>query len=97
MAIKKGNMKGKTYRGEVVLWNEPRGFGFIQATEVLPFGEQGIFVHHSNCIDALLLGAHCEFEIGDAYKIGKKPQAVKVTVRVNAPGLAVLANQGGAL
>jgi cold shock CspA family protein len=88
----------ETFKGQVVLWNEARGFGFIQATEMLPFGEQGIFVHRSNCIDALSLGAYCEFEIGDAYKIGKKPQAVKVTVRVNAVGLEVLANAvpGGA-
>jgi cold shock CspA family protein len=84
-------MKGKTYRGEVVLWNDSRSFGFIQATEVLPFGERGIFVHHSNCLDALYLGAHCEFEIGDAYKVGRKPQAVKVIVRANAAGLDVLA------
>jgi cold shock CspA family protein len=84
-------MKGKTYRGEVVLWNDSRSFGFIQATEVLPFGEQGIFVHHSNCVDSLYLGAHCEFEVGEAYKIGRKPQAVNVVVRVNAAGLDVLA------
>jgi cold shock CspA family protein len=84
-------MKGKTYKGQVVLWNEARGFGFIQATEVLPFGEQGIFVHRSNCVDALYLGAYCEFEVGDAYKVGRKPQGVKVAVRANAAGLDVLA------
>jgi len=84
-------MKGKIYRGQVVLWDETRGFGFIQATEMLPFGEQKIFAHRLNCIDAPFLGAHCEFEIGDAYKIGRNPQAVRVTIRVNAPGLEALA------
>jgi hypothetical protein len=48
-------------------------------------------VHRLNCVDALYLGAHCEFEIGDAYKIGRKPQAVRVKVCVNAPGLEALA------
>lgn len=92
-------MKGKQYRGQVVLWDDNRGFGFIQSAEVLPFGEEKVFVHRLNCIDALCLGAHCEFEIGDAYKIGRKPQAVRVTIRVNAAGLDALAKglPGGAL
>jgi cold shock CspA family protein len=84
-------MKGKTYRGQVVLWDENRMFGFIQSIEALPFGGEKIFVHHLNCIDAPSLGAYCEFEIGDAYKIGRKPQAVRVTIRANAPGLQALA------
>jgi len=67
-------------------------FGFIQSTEVLPFGGDRIFTHHLNCIDTPFLGAHCEFEVGDAYKIGRKPQAVRVTIRANAPGLEALAN-----
>jgi cold shock CspA family protein len=84
-------MKGKIYRGQVVLWDDIRGFGFIQTAEVLLFGEEKIFVHRSNCIDAIHLGAHCEFEVGDPYKIGRKPQAVRVTIRVNAAGLDALA------
>jgi cold shock CspA family protein len=79
------------YRGRVVLWDENRMFGFIQSAEVLPFGGEKIFVHRLNCIDAPFLGAQCEFEIGDAYKLGRKPQAVRVTIRVNAPGLEALA------
>jgi cold shock CspA family protein len=92
-------MKGKTYRGQVVLWDENRSFGFIQATEVLPFGDHKIFAHRLNCIDALFVGAQCEFEIGDPYKISRKPQAVRVTIRVNAAGLDALAKgfPGGAL
>ena len=84
-------MRGEKYRGQVVLWDENRMFGFIQSIEALPFGGEKIFVHHLNCIDTLFLGAHCEFEIGDAYKIGRKPQAVRVKVCVNAPGLEALA------
>ena len=84
-------MKGEKYRGQVVLWDENRMFGFIQSIEVLPFGGEKIFVHHLNCIDAPFLGAYCEFEIGDAYKIGRKPQAVRVKVCVNAAGLEALA------
>ena len=66
--------------------------------EVLPFGDHKIFVHRTNCVDALSLGAQCEFEIGDAYKLGRKPQAVRVTIRVNAAGLDALAKgiPGGA-
>jgi hypothetical protein len=84
-------MKGKKYSGQVVLWDENRMFGFIQSTEVLPFGGDRIFTHRLNCIDTPFLGAQCEFEIGDAYKIGRKPQAVRVTIRANAPGLEALA------
>jgi cold shock CspA family protein len=84
-------MKGKTYRGQVVLWDENRSFGFIQATEVLPFGDHKIFAHRENCVDALSLGAQCEFEIGAPYRLGRKPQAVRVTIRVNAAGLDALA------
>jgi cold shock CspA family protein len=88
----------ETYCGQVVLWDDKGSFGFIRTTKLLPFGEQQIFVHRSNCIDELYLGAYCEFEIGNAYKITRKPQAVQVTIRVNAAGLEVLANsvQGGA-
>jgi cold shock CspA family protein len=84
-------MKDKKYCGQVVLWDDKRSFGFIRTTELLSFGEQQIFVHRSNCIDDLYLGAHCEFEIGDAYKINRKPQAVRVKVSKNAAGLNVLA------
>ena len=89
----------KKYRGQVVLWDANRSFGFIETTEGLPFGERKIFVHHSNCIDALSLGAFVEFQIGDAYKITRKPQAVRVAVRPNAPGLEALATgiEGGDL
>jgi cold shock CspA family protein len=92
-------MKGQKYRGQVVLWDENRSFGFIEATEVLPFGDHKIFVHHLNCIDALSLGAQCEFEIGDPYRLGRKPQAMRVTTRVYAAGLDALAKglPGGAL
>jgi|SRR5580700_7792511 hypothetical protein len=83
-------MKGRKYSGQVVLWDENRMFGFIQSTEVLPFGGDRIFTHRLNCIDAPFLGAQCAFEIGDAYKIGRKPQAVRVTIRANA-GLEALA------
>jgi hypothetical protein len=84
-------MKGKKYSGQVVLWDDNRMFGFIQSTEVLPFGGDRIFTHRLNCIDAPFLGAQCAFEIGDAYKIGRKPQAVRVTICANAPGLEALA------
>jgi hypothetical protein len=83
-------MKGKKYSGQVVLWDENRMFGFIESEEVLPFGGVRIFAHRLNCIDAPFLGAQCAFEIGDAYKIGRKPQAVRVTIHANA-GLEALA------
>src|ERR1700691_2159030 len=83
-------MKGKKYSGQVVLWDENRMFGFIQSIEALPFGGEKIFVHHLNCIDAPFLGAQCTFEIGDAYKINRKPQAVRVTIQASA-GLEALA------
>ena len=91
-------MKEK-YCGQVVLWDDKRSFGFIRTTELLPFGEEQIFVHRTNCIDDLYLGAHCQFEIGDAYKVNRKPQAVRVTIRVYGAGLEVLANgiDGGAV
>jgi cold shock CspA family protein len=90
-------MKEK-YHGRVVLWNDSRSFGFIEAVDVLPFGEHKIFVHHSNCIDTLFVGAYCEFEIGYPYKIGRKPQATQVTIRQNVQGLQALATgEGGAL
>ena len=92
-------MKGKKYRGQVVLWDQNRTFGFLESVEVLPFGGSKIFVHQLNCVDPPFLGAGCEFEIGDAYKIGRKPQAVHVTILVNAAGLDAFAKgvPGGAL
>ena len=56
-------MNERKYNGQVVIWDANRAFGFIETTDELPFGEHRIFVHHSNCIDALSLGAFCEFEI----------------------------------
>jgi hypothetical protein len=92
-------MKGQKYRGQIVLWNENRSFGFLQTLEVLPFGDQKIFVHRLNCIDAPFLGAECEFEIGNPYKLGRRPQALHVTILLHAAGLDALAKglPGGAL
>jgi hypothetical protein len=78
-------MNGEKYIGQIVQWDEMRRFGFIQSVEILPFGEAKIFVHHSNCIDAPFLGAHCEFEIGNSYKLNRSPQAVRVTVHAEVP------------
>jgi cold shock CspA family protein len=88
----------KTYRGQIVLWDENRSFGFLQSLEVLPFGDDNIFVHRLNCVDTPFLGAECEFEVGAAYKIGRKPQAVRVAVLLKA-GLDALAKDlpGGGL
>jgi cold shock CspA family protein len=85
-------MKEKSYRGEVILWNQSRQFGFIQSKEMLPFGEHQIFVHQSNASDPLFLGAVCTFEIGLPYRVGRKEQAVNVTCK-NAAGLRVLSDE----
>jgi cold shock CspA family protein len=77
--------------GRVTLWNERRLWGFIESAETLPFGEKQIFVHAANCVDAISLGAYCEFEVAQPFKLGRKPQAVNVTLRKNAAGLDVLA------
>jgi cold shock CspA family protein len=91
-------MEGQKFCGQVTLWDERRSWGFIEATEMLPFGKQQIFVHGSNCLDPVSLGAYVEFEVGDPFKLNRKPQAIRVTVRPNAPGLEALATgiQGGA-
>jgi len=83
-------MKGK-FRGQVVLWDQNRMFGFIESKEMLPFGDTKIFVHQLNCADVPYLGAECEFEIGDPYKLGRNPQAMRLKVLRNEAGLAALA------
>jgi cold shock CspA family protein len=74
----------KRYRGQIVLFSEVKHFGFITSEEELPFGGTEIFFHQSNCIDTPVLGAQVEFEIGGAYKLGRKPQAAKITISVTA-------------
>jgi hypothetical protein len=80
-------MNGKKYTGQIVQWDEIRMFGFIQSIEALPFGGEKIFVHHLNCIDTPFLGAHCEFEIGNSYKLNRSPQAVRVTIHEAPKGV----------
>jgi cold shock CspA family protein len=70
----------RRYHGQIVLFSEVKHFGFITSEEELPFGGVEIFFHKSCCIDAPVLGAWVEFEIGGAYKLGRKPQAAKITI-----------------
>jgi hypothetical protein len=70
----------RRYRGRIVQLDAIRGFGFVQASEALPFGSDRLFIHKANSIDALFLGAWIEFEVGLPYKLGQNPQAIRVRV-----------------
>ena len=64
-------------QGTLVVWSEPKGFGFIQ-----PDGSsERLFIHITNFggLDKgeVRLGARIEFEIGDPISLGKKLQAVR--------------------
>ena len=92
----------KRYRGTLTLWNEPRYFGFITLKTELPEIGKTIFVHRLNFMAgiptaSISVGREVEFEISAPYKIGRKPQAVRVKLlETPTAGLAVL-KQGGAL
>lgn len=67
-------------QGVLILWSEPRGFGFIQPDATTELSDR-LFVHITNFSDAeqskIRLGMRVEFSIGDPITIGKKPQAVR--------------------
>ena len=66
-------------QGVLIIWSEPRGFGFIQPDATTDISDR-LFVHITNFSDLdkpkVRLGARVEFKIGDPISIGKKPQAV---------------------
>jgi cold shock CspA family protein len=73
----------KRYRGKITLWSEPRYFGFITTTAELPDIGNDIFFHRLNFMAGIptaqiAVGREVEFEIAAAYKIGRKPQAVRI-------------------
>ncbi len=73
----------KRYRGQITLWSEPRYFGFITTTVDLPEIGNTIFFHRLNFMAgiptaSIAVGREVEFEIAAPYKIGRKPQAVKI-------------------
>ena len=90
------------YRGTLTLWNAARYFGFITTTSGLPDIGNTIFVHRLNFMSgiptaSILAGIELEFEIGPAYKVGTKPQAVRVKIvePLTAGVNALAASQGG--
>jgi hypothetical protein len=94
----------KRYRGVITLWNEPRFFGFIEADTELPDIGKSIFFHRLNFMAGIptqdiQIQKLVEFEIGAPYKVGAKPQAVRI--KLLEPVAAVIAGanalQGGAL
>lgn len=87
------------HEGVLVVWNEPRYFGFIQADEKLENGEDRIFVHRLNFIrdHKPVLGCRVSFELGPPISIGKKDQAARVKVLPSiTAGADALGKQGGA-
>jgi cold shock CspA family protein len=66
-------------QGILVVWSEPKAFGFIQPDATTEVSDR-LFVHITNFGDLdkskVRLGARVEFRIGDPISIGKKPQAV---------------------
>ena len=84
------------HEGVLVMWNEPRYFGIIQADKKLENGENTIFVHRLNFVrdHQPVLGCRVSFELGPPISIGKKDQAVRVKVLPSiAAGVSAL--QGG--
>jgi cold shock CspA family protein len=91
----------KRYRGKITLWNEPRYFGFIEATTELPEIGRTIFVHRLNFMAGIptrdiRVGREVEFEIGAPYKIGTKSQAVRVKLLDSVLAGASALGRGGA-
>jgi cold shock CspA family protein len=80
-------MKEGRKEGTLVVWNQPRAFGFIQPDD----GSGKLFVHLTNFAvgDTPRLGARIEFEVGDPIEIGKKPQACHAKT-VQTPSSAAL-------
>jgi uncharacterized membrane protein YsdA (DUF1294 family)/cold shock CspA family protein len=64
-----------TQTGEIVRWDESRGFGFIRPSG----GGQDVFVHQRACHATLrpAIGARVHYEVLDNY-LGKGPRAVEV-------------------
>ncbi|HKX95381.1 MAG TPA: cold shock and DUF1294 domain-containing protein [Methylibium sp.] len=64
-----------THTGEIVRWDESRGFGFIRPSG----GGQDVFVHQRACHAALrpAIGVRVHYELLDNY-LGKGPRAVEV-------------------
>jgi len=70
------------------LYNDAKQFGMIESLEELPQefnAKKTIFVHRTNFVtgtktDQIEPGVICEFEIGVPYKIGRKPQCVRVKI-----------------
>ena len=64
--------------GTVVLWNDPRGYGFIR-----PEGAdetEKVFVHITNCQTGNVpkIGARVQYELGNALRLGQPQQAIQV-------------------
>jgi cold shock CspA family protein len=69
--------------GKITFWNQPKGYGFVTVstlTENAAVTQQQYFFHHSNFTkhQVPVVGAFCVFELGAAFAIGKKLQAVGV-------------------
>lgn len=64
-----------TRTGEIVRWDDTRGFGFIRPSD----GGQDVFVHQRACHAALrpAVGLRVSYEVLDNY-LGKGPRAVEV-------------------
>ena len=69
---------------KITYWNQPKGFGFLTATEQKSELERPsqiqYFFHHSHFTkgEVPVLGAYAVFELGEPFAIGKKVQAVGV-------------------
>jgi len=74
-------------QGQLVVWSEPKGFGFVQPDATTEISDR-LFVHITNFTDAdrknVRLSARISFSIGAPISIGKKPQAVHARVLIPA-------------
>ena len=66
------------YRGVLTVWFD-RGFGFIASED----RKEQFFLHVSGISEGPVLpekGSTVEFEVGEPYKKGKLPQAIKAVI-----------------
>jgi cold shock CspA family protein len=66
----------------IILFNQPKGWGFLTP----PGSKEEIFFHISNCVPEYKpqLGDRVEFEMGPPFKLGQRPQAIKVRAAMGA-------------
>ncbi len=71
--------------GKITYWNQPKGYGFVTVVSksLVPTeapSQQQFFFHHSNFTkgEVPVLGAFAVFELGEAFAVGRKAQAVGV-------------------